>query len=135
MSCVFSMSPGVFCVLRFLPLFLSLPKNPTYTSCLAIGPSAFYYTNHNNTSSHSAQISHNTPLSLPRLFENQRQSKPFPCMIPVRVELLQEEANLCGTWPTKSLALPAELELVLGLEGQRLDSSSKSLPCPCPPPG
>lgn len=44
----------------------SLPRNPTYTSCLAISHSAFHYTTHSNIPSQSVQISHNTSVYLAR---------------------------------------------------------------------
>lgn len=63
-----------------------------------------------------------------KALRNQRQSKSFSYMIPVRAELSQEEASLCVTWHIQFSVLPEGLELVLGL-GQRVDFSAKSLPC------
>lgn len=53
-------------------------------------------------------------------------------MIPVRVELSQGGASLCVTWHIQSSVLPAGLELVLGLESQRLDPSVTPLLCTGP---
>lgn len=63
-----------------------------------------------------------------KALRNQRQSKSFSYMIPVRVELSQEEASLCVTRHIQFSVLPVGLELVLGLD-QRVDFSAKSLPC------
>lgn len=54
-SC-FLCSPDVFC--EPIP-FLFLPGNSTFTSGLVIGHSAFSYTNHCTTPSHSVPLSHN----------------------------------------------------------------------------
>ena len=51
------MSPGIFHMPRWILLFFSLAGSPAYTSCVAIGRSAFYYTNHNKTFSYSVQMS------------------------------------------------------------------------------
>lgn len=56
-------------------------------------------------------------------------------MSPVRVDLSQEEASLCVAWHIQTSVAPEGLELVLGLEGQRVDSSAKSLLCTGPPGG
>lgn len=58
MPCFFCISL-VFCMPKFLLLFIYLPRKPACAPCLANGHSAFYYTNNCNISSHSVQIAHN----------------------------------------------------------------------------
>lgn len=53
--------------------FLSLPRSPAYTSCLAVGHSLFI-NNPSNVSSHSAHVSHNTGLCV----ENALPTEPSP---------------------------------------------------------
>lgn len=94
---------GYLCSVLYIQFLQNIPVNLPFffpesscawKSCLAIGHSAFYYTNYSNISSHSVQISHNTcantqrrcylknkmgfnALSVPLCCQNSQKAKAF----------------------------------------------------------